>query len=506
MLRRDVQDQPGSLDPSLATDVPAMTVLEDLFEGLTTINQAGNPVPGVASSWEVSADSRTWTFHLRANARWSNGAPVTAQNFVYAWRRQVDPATASQYAQALTPIVNAMAIAAGKLPPDRLGVAAPDAHTLVVQLVQPTPYFLWLLTNQYLYPLYQPAITKWGESWTQPGHMVSDGAFELAGLVINGNITLRRNPDYWDASHVRLQQVIYFPLSDSDAAVSQYLAGDLDFTDEVPIAEKAMLQRQLGDDQVIYAPYFGTALLSFNLTKPPFQANPALRLALNMALDRKILATYVQRDAVIPAYNLVPPLPGYRPQLPAWSQQPDAQRHALARQLYQQAGYSAAHPLQAVLTYPSGGPGTRRFMEAVSAMWQMNLGAKIQIYNVEWKVFLQSVQMKQPTLFWNAWIGDYPDPFTFMQLYQKDFGMNYGGYANARFDALVNQASGTENIPARYRLFAQAGAVLNEDAPYIPLFYYTSAHLIQPYLKGWTTNVMNRNLSQYMYILSHREP
>lgn len=184
---------------------------------------------------------------------------------------------------------------------------------------------------------------------------------------------------------------------------------------------------------------------------------------------------------------------------------PDAQRHALARRLYEQAGYSASHPLEAVLTYPSGGPSVRRFMEAVAAMWQMNLGAKIQIYNVEWKVFLQSEQMKQPTLFWNAWIGDFPDPFTFMQLYQTGFGQNDSGYSNPRFDALVNEATGTENIPERYKLFAQAGAVLNQDAPYIPMLYYTSKHLIKPYLKGWTTNIMDRNLSQYMYILAHTE-
>lgn len=504
VLHREVSAQPGSLDPSLATDVPAMTVLEDLFEGLTTIDQAGTPVPGVASSWQISADSRTWTFHLRENARWSNGAPVTAQDFLYAWHRQVDPATASQYAQALTPIVNAMAIAEGKMPVDRLGVEAPDAHTLVVHLVQPTPYFLWLLTNQYLYPLYQPAIAKWGESWTQPGHMISNGAFEMTGMVINGHITLERNPYYWDARHVRLREVVYSPLSDASATVSQYLAGDLDFTDQLPGAEKDMLQRELGN-QVIFAPYFGTAMLSFNLTKPPFQNNPSLRLALNLALDREPLATYVQRGTVLPAYNLVPPLPGYQPEVPAWAKWPDAQRHARARQLYREAGYSEAHPLETVLTYPSGGAGARRFMEAVAAMWQMNLGAKIQIYNVEWKVFLQSEQMKQPTVYWSAWIGDFPDPFTFMQLYQTGFGQNNGGYSNSRFDALITEANGTENLQDRYRLFAQAGAILTQEAPYVPMFYYTSAHLIKPYLKGWTMNTMNRNLSQYMYILAHTE-
>ncbi|HVB34146.1 MAG TPA: peptide ABC transporter substrate-binding protein [Patescibacteria group bacterium] len=502
-LRREIGADPSTLDPSLVTDVVGFDVDEDLFEGLVTLDEDGNRVPGVASSWETSSDGKTWTFYLRQNARWSNGQPVTANDFVYGWRREVNPETGSEYAQALAPIENAMEIAEGALPVDRLGVEAPDPHTLIVHLRGPTPYLLALLTNCYLFPIYEPAVKQWGNSWTQPGHMVSNGPFELAGRVINGPITLVKNPYYWDASHVRLTRVTYYPISNADSATDQYLAGSIDFTDELNASEKDMLQRTLGD-QVVLAPYFGTSMLSYNLTKPPFQNNPKLRLALSMAIDRKTLVKYVQRGIGIPAYNIMPPLPGYQPVIPDWAKLPRSERHALARKLYREAGYSESHPLQTVLTYPSGGPEGRRMMEALAAMWQMNLGAKIQIYNIEWKVFLQDLQLKQPTFFWAAWIGDFPDPFTFMQLYLTGFGMNYGNYSNPRFDALVDEAANTQEIASRYKLFAEAGAVLNEDAPFLPISFFESAHLIKPYVKGWHSNIQDRNLSRYMYILAHK--
>jgi oligopeptide transport system substrate-binding protein len=504
ILNRHLGADPRTLDPSLATDVMSQRVLDDLFEGLVTLSEDGRTVPGVALTWDTSADGKTWTFHLRNDARWSNGQPLTADDFVYAWRRQVDPATGSEYAQALAPIENAMDAAAGKMAPARLGVESAGPSTLVVHLHAPTPYLLALLTNAYLDPIYEPGVKQWGDGWTQPGHMVSNGAYLLSGRVINGHITLNKNPYYWDEKQVRVTQVNYYPITDVNDATDQYLAGNLDFTDLVSSSDKNRLQRTLGS-QAVFAPYFGTAMFGYNLAKPPFAGNPKLRLALNIALDRDILVKYVQRDIGIPAYNIMPPLDGYDPAVPDWAQlSPDA-RHALARKLYQEAGYSESHPLEVVLTYPSGGAEVRRFMEALSAMWQMNLGAKVQIYNVEWKVFLQDVQLKQPVFYWAAWIGDFPDPFTFMQLFQTGFGMNYGDYHNPKFDALVDQASNTNDAATRFKLFHEADAILNEDAPLLPAYFYKSGHLIKPYVKGWQSNITDRNLSRYMYILAHQE-
>ncbi len=504
VLNRHLEADPPTLDPTLATDASTQHVLDDLFEGLVCVGEDGSTMPAVARSWSVSPNHKTWIFHLRTDARWSNGQPVTAADFVYAWRRQVDPATASEYAQALAPIENAMAIANGTLPVDRLGVDAAGPETLIVHLRAPTSYFLALLTNQYLYPIYAPAVRQWGDGWTQPGHMVSNGAFILSDRVINGHVTLLKNPYYWDARDVRLSKVTYAVVSDRNGAQDQYLAGNLDWLDRFNISDKDWLQRTLGD-QVVFGPYFGTAMFAYNFTKPPFAANRNLRLALNMAIDRDILVRYVQRGLGIPAYNLIPPLSGYPPAIPAWATlSPDA-RHALARQLYREAGYSDAHPLETVLTFPSGGAEDRRMMEALSAMWQENLGAKVQIYNVEWKVLLQARQLKQPVLFWFGWIGDYPDPFTFMQLFESGFGMNDGDYRNVQFDSLVDQASTAQDAAAHFRLFHDAEASLNEDAAFLPISFYVSEHLIKPYVKGWQTNIMDRNLSRYMYILDHQE-
>jgi oligopeptide transport system substrate-binding protein len=503
VLRRQITSSPRSLDPSIATDVPAQLVLEELFEGLTTLDEAGETAPGVAERWDESTDGLTWTFHLRHKAQWSNGAPVTAQDFVYAWRRIVDPATAAEYGQALDPIVNAHAITLGKLPPDKLGVEAPDPHTLVVHLAAPTAYFLSVLTNMYLCPLYAPAIEKWGDAWTQPGHMVSNGAFMLSEAVINGHITLARNPHYWDAAQVRLQRVTYYPIDDAPAAVSQYLAGNLDWTDRYPPSDTERLRAAI-PDQVYHSPYFGTEMFGFNMDKPPFKDNPKLRRAMSMAVDRDIIARYVYHGIVTPAYDIIPPLQGYTPAIPDWAALPAEERHRRARALYREAGYSDKHPLEVVLSYPTGGADVRSFMEALAAMWRMNLGANVQLYNIQFKVLLDRLQMKQPTFYWNAWIGDFPDPFTYMQLYTKGFPQNYGNYDNPAYDALIRQTQNTADNAERYRLFHEAETMLNEDGAVLPVVFYPNTHLVKPYVKGWKDNVLDRNLSRYMYILDHR--
>jgi oligopeptide transport system substrate-binding protein len=479
-------------------------VLDDLFEGLVSLDEQGHTIPGVATSWETSVDGKTWTFYLRNNARWSNGQPVTANDFVYAWRREVDPATGSEYAQALTPLENSMDAIAGKVPPSKLGVESAGPHTLIVHLHAPTAYLLALLTNPYLYPIYEPAVKQWGDAWTQPGHMVSNGPFLLSERVINGHITVDKNPFYWDAKNVRLSKVIYHTVEDNNATTDQYLAGNLDFTNRLNQPDIDRLRRVLGD-QVVLSTSYATAMFGYNLAKPPFAGNPKLRLALNIALDRDILMKYIEHGVGVPAYNMLPPLDGYDPAVPDWAHLSDDARHALARKLYQEAGYSDAHPLEVVITYPSAGPEIRRFMEAMSAMWLMNLGAKVQIYNVEWKVLLQSLQLKQPVFYWDAWVGDFPDPFTFMQLFQTGFGMNYGNYSNPEVDALVDQANSTNNPAARSVLFHKAEVILNEEAPLLPVYYYVNPHLIKPYVKGWQANITDRNLSRYMYILAHQE-
>ena len=497
-LRRQIDASPRTLDPSLSVDVPTQRILDDLFEGLVRLDPAGNIVPAVASHWEQSADNLVWTFHLLPGVRWSNGDLLTATDFVYAWRRTVDPATASQSAQQLAPIVNALDVAAGRLPPTSLGVKALDAHTLEVRLVAPTPYFLYLVTNNYLFPLHEPSIRAKGADWTRVGNLVSNGAFYLENQRINGAIQLRRNPQFHDVATVQLERLTYFPVEDRSAATSRYLAGDLDVTDGFAVEDIDWLRQSLGG-QVQLAPYFGTVLLTMQVSRPPFNSLP-LRQALTMAIDRDVLTQKLLRQLYLPAYNLVPPSDGYAPAVPEWATWPAERRHARARELYAEAGYSAAHPLVVDLSWPTGGADTRRLLEALTSMWRVTLGAEVRLSNSEWRVFQQDRRLHKLSLYWNAWIGDYPYPLTFLELFQRSGGQNSSQYFRPEFEsAIAASAVGSDEVQ-RLADLKRAESLLNDDAPFIPVYFYQSRHLVRPYVQGWQGNVMDRHLSQYLSV------
>lgn len=502
VLSRSLDSAPSSLDPSLITDVPAQHVLDDLFEGLAILSPDGHAIPGVARSWETSADGLTWIFHLRPEARWSNGEPLTAGDFVYAWRRTVDPKTGAAYAQAVAPVLNAFDIATGKRPVGDLGAEALDAHTLRVRLSEPTPYLPFLMTNAWMYPLYRPVIEKYGDDWTRPEHMVANGPFVLQENVIGNRLTFDKSPTYWGASQVRLTRVVYYVLEDRNAQSQRYLAGKIQFVETIPTTDLPWLRAQLGD-QVVIKPYFGTFLIGLNDLQPPFRDNPKLRLALSMAFDRDKVTEHVLNGAGFPAYTLVPPLEGYDAPVPDWARLPEAERHALAQRLYREAGYSREHPLRAEMTITGGDPVTQLTYEAICAMWRTVLGAEIGLHPEEFKILLQNNRMHRNILFHNAWIGDYPDPYTFMQLYKTGFDLNYGAYSRPAYDALLQQAALKTTNAERYRIYEQAERMLNDDGAYIPIYYYAVRHMVKPYLKGFAPNIVDRSLSRHMYLLEH---
>jgi oligopeptide transport system substrate-binding protein len=502
-LSRSLDDEPRSLDPLLGTDVPSQRIADDLFEGLTTVDVAGRAAAGVATSWQSSADGRTWTFHLRPEVRWSNGAPLTAADFVYSWRREVDPHTGAQYAQALAPIEHALAIASGEAAPETLGVEALDAHTLRLHLAGPTPYLLELLAQQYMYPVYAPAIERYQDLWVQPEHLVCNGPFVLREHVIGSRITLEKNPRYWDTGHVQLQRVIYYVAPDRAVQATRFMAGAVQWTDSFAANQRAFLLSRLGT-QVVNSPYLGTFMLGFNAALPPFKGNRALREALVLALDREPLVHYLRFGMYQPAYTLMPPLPDYEQPLPEWRRLSDEARHALALRLYHEAGYSAAHPLRIDIDTSLQGADERHFFEAVAASWHSLLGAQVHVDEREFKVLIQDRLLHKLPLFFDAWIGDYPDPYTFLQLFYTANGNNNTGYSNPRFDQLLDAAARQADNAQRYRLFEQAEQLLNDDVCYLPLYYYATRHLVKPYLRGWQSNIMDRNLSRYMYLLEHR--
>ena len=494
-LRRHIQTAPRSFDPTLSVDVQGQQLFDDLFEGLVRIDGNGEIVPGVARSWDLSADATVWTFHLEEKARWSNGDPLTARDFVYSWRRLADPATASQAAQQLAPVVNAEAVTTGALPTDQLGVRAIDDRTLEVRLVAPTPYFLYLLSTNYLLPVPQSAIARYGSTWTDAGKMVSNGPFVLDEMRINGAIQLRRNPQFRDASAVWLERVTWYPVSDETAMTSRYLAGDLDVTDRFSMNDLPWLREKLGS-QVLLSPYYGTVALGFNVQRKPFNVH-ALRLALSMAVDRELLTGKLMNGGYVPAYSLVPPSQGYTPVIPDWASWSPEKRHARARELYAEAGYSARHPLVVDLAFASSAEN-RRTMEALTAMWRANLGAELRLYSNEWRVFQNDRRVHKYDLFWDSWIGDYLDPLTFLQLMQKESGNNYTQYDNPRFEALVAKAVATGDPAERLRLYHDAEATSDADTPEMPLYFYQSRHLLKPYVQGWRPNVVDRNPSRYL--------
>jgi oligopeptide transport system substrate-binding protein len=501
-LRRAVDQMPRSFDPTLITDIPAQRIVDDIFEGLTTLAVDGSIAPGVAESWEVSGDGKLWTFHLRA-AQWSNGEAVTADDFVYSWRRLVNPVTAADYAQSLSAVRNALAIATGKLPITALGITALDAHTLRIELEEPTPYLLTLLTDNFTMPLHRATLERWGDDWVKPEHIVSNGPFVLTEVIIGNRVRLKKNPRYWAADTVRISDVSYYPL-DRPAQNSRYLAGEIDYTESFTADQFKWLRQQLGA-QAVTAPFLGTVMLGLNMQLPPFANNHALRMALTLAVDREIFATRVRHGMYTPAWSLVPPLANYIPALPEWAKLPREQRLTLARRYYSDAGYGADHPLRVTLTYPTDADN-RQIYESLAAMWRMNLGAEVESYNEEFRVMQQNRRLHQLQLFHFAWIGDYPDPYTFMQLFQSGFGINDGLYANARYDATLKAANAAADIAQRFALFRDAESILNAEVPYIPLYYYSSRHLIKPWLKGWQSNILDRNPSRYMVLMQHQDP
>jgi len=499
-VTRSLRDMPRTLDPSLLTDVYAQYVVDDLFEGLTVLGADGNPAPGVASAWETSDDGKHWVFHLRHEARWSNGDPVTAADFLYAWHRTLDPKTGSEYAQALAPIVGAFEIATGKASPDALGVSAPDPYTIRIDLVAPTPYLLALLCDSFMQPEHRATIERYGDDWTRPEHIVSNGPFVLRELIIGDRITVAKNARYWNASSVHPSRVVYYPI-DQITQISRYLAGDIQFADDFPSDQFRYLKTLLGT-QVQMSPQLAIDQLGFNMLQPPFAANRDLRLALTMALDRDVLANKVRQGAEFPAYTLMPPLPGYTPAPPEWAAWSTEHRHAEARRLYAAAGYSREHPLHVQVDYDTN-ESSRDLFDAMAAMWRMNLGAEVEPYNEEFRVLLQNLRLHKSLLFAEDWVGDYPDPYTFLQLYETGFDENFSGTSDPEFDALLKAATSEADVARRYADFTRAEARLNEDANYIPYFYRAARHLIKPYLKGWQLNVLNRIPSRYLYVLEH---
>jgi len=495
-LRRGNGPEADTLDPQRARTDAAFNILRDLFEGLTAVGPEGSAVPAAAESWTVSADGLEYVFRLRENLRWSNGDVLRAADYVAGMRRLVDPATASPYAQVLEPVLNAAAIIRGEQPPDHLGVSAPDDRTVLVRLQNPAPYLLGLLAQPGTFPVHGPSLAQYGAEHARPGRLVSNGAFALADWVVGSHVVAERNRHYWNDGATRLARVHYEHHSDTGTEFRQYRAGELDVTYSVPPQQHAWIQANLPGELHV-APQLSVYYYGFNLKKPPFRDNPDLRRALSLAIDRERLTTAVTGVGEAPAYGWVPRgIADYTPQQFDYAAKPYAERVAEARELYRKAGYSADRPLRTEIRYNSG-EVHNRLAVAIAAMWKEALGVETTLYAEEFRALLQSIQSGGETqVFRSSWIGDYNDAYSFAQLLQTGFGINLTGYSNPRYDALLEAAT-READPARRRsLLEEAERLMLADHPVLPLYFYVNKHLVKPYVRGWTGNVMNVQYSK----------
>jgi len=490
ILLRGNGPDPDSLDPQRARAVGAQVVLRDLCEGLTTFAKDASTAPGVAKEWTVTPDGKTYTFNLRDNARWSNGDPVIAADFVAGLRRLVDPATASQYAQIIDVVANVPAIIEGKKKPEDLGVTAPDDKTVVVQLAAPAPYLPGLFAHPSTCPVHRPTLAAHPNEIAKPGVMVSNGAFVLKEWVQGLHILAVRNTHYWNNSATHLDGVKFLLIADENAELTRYRAGDLHVTDVVPRGQFDWIKQNLAAELHV-SPQLNTYYYGFNLRRAPFKDNLPLRRALSMVIDRERLAQSVLKVGELPAYGWVPPgVYNYTPQSFDYAHVPLADRIAEARKLYADAGYSAAKPLHFELRYNSA-EVHERLAVAITSMWKEALGAEVQPVAEEFKSLLQDVDRGDIDMFRSSWAGDYNDAYTYAQFLKGDFGINLPRYQSAEYDHLLSAAAAEADVAKRRELLQQAENVALKDHPLIPLYFYVNKHLVKPQVQGWYDNVMN---------------
>lgn len=481
-----------TLDPQLNEDTSGSDILRDLFEGLTNQDADGNTIPGVAESWEASEGNTVYTFKLRNNAKWSNGDPVTANDFVYAWRRAADPATASPYSwyMDLMSIKNVSEVLAGDLAPDQLGVEAVDDYTFKVTLSQALPYFVAMTTHATVFPTHKGTIDTYGDQWTRPENMVSNGAYKLTEWVLKERTTRERNPMYWNNDKTILDKVVTLVINDENVAFTRYQAGELDWT-QPPTGQYPRLKAEM-PDETFSVPRLCNYYYTFNLTEtghPAFQ-DARVRKALAYAVDRNVVVDNVLQAGQFPAYTFTPgatagfDVPDV--DFAGWTQ---ADRDAKAKELLAEAGYGADNPLKFDMLYNTS-EGHKKIATAISAMWKQKLGVEAVLANMEWKTFLDVRGKQDFQLARGAWCGDYNEASTFLDLVQSQSGYNDGKWSNAEVDQLLADAKTSADPSANYTRVEQ---ILAEEMPVIPVYHYTANLLLKPTLKGWPFGNVEQN-------------
>jgi oligopeptide transport system substrate-binding protein len=501
-LVRNNGSEPSSLDPHKVESDVEFNIISDLFEGLVSVSPGGEIQPRLAAKWE-NKDNTVWTFHLRPGVTWSDGTAITAQDIVWSWQRLVSPATASPYASypGNMHIVNAQDIAQGKKTPDTLGVKAIDDATLEVTLSQPNAAFLPMLAHPSLVPIDKVLVSRFGEKWTKPEHMVTSGAYKLSQWVVNERIVAERNPRYWDNADTVINKVTYLPISSEAADVNRYKAGEIDIVYTVPINQFTQLKKTMGD-QLNVSPQLATYYYEFNTTKPPFN-DPRVRLALNMALDKDIIAEKVLGQGQRPAWLISQPdIGGVKLHNPDYASWPRDKRIAEAKKLLSEAGYNDSHPLVFNLLYNTS-ESHQRVAIAASSMWKKNLGVEAKLQNQEWKTMLDTMHTHNFDAVRYAWIADYDDAATFLNNFRTGDSENTSQYSNPAYDEALRNAAKAPDVATRGKFYQQAEDLLGKDVPAVPVYHYVRTHLVKPWVGGFTPDKLGYYFTRDMYIKKH---
>jgi oligopeptide transport system substrate-binding protein len=494
ILQRGNKDEPESLDPQKSDGLEEYWVQSDLFEGLTRIGPHGTVVPGAAERWDISSDGLTWTFHLRPDLKWSDGSALTAEDFVWSMRRAVDPTTGAAYASILNPIAGAKAINEGtEKDLTKLGVTAPDPHTVAIALTAPTAYLGGVLTLAIGFPLPRKTIEAYGIDWTKPGHLVCNGAFALDSWTPQLDIRLKRNPNYYDAAAVKLDGVVWSVNESDETALKRYRSGDLD-TARVP--HKMVPEAKAEFPGALHTPTeLWTRYILINNQRPPMN-DARLRKALALLVDREAINEKVDPHGQTTAYAVVPPgIEGYTPQAPDWVPLSKAERQDQAKALLDAAGYGPSNRLHLDMIYP-GEEDYRRVLTAVAGMVKP-YGIDIALQAEENQVVLAAARNHDYQTAYFEWIADYPDPWTFLSIFRSDFGgLNDSDYRNPDYDALLDKAAAALDPAARDRFLENAEKLIARDTPVVPVSYELWPRLVNPHVQGYFDNPLDMHQSR----------
>ena len=487
-----ILDEHSSVDPQVVEDVSGAEIVRDLFEGLMNQDEDGNLVPGVATGYTVDDSKKVYTFTLRGDAKWSNGDPVTAGDFVFAWKRAVDPALSSPYAwfMELMSIENASAIIAGERPIDDLGVKAIDDTTLEVTLSAPLPYFPQMTTHSTTFPAPQKVIAEFGDEWTKPGNIVSNGAYVLTEHLPQERSVRERNEMYWDNDNTIIDKVVALVINDENVALTRYLAGELDRT-EVPAGQFPRLQEEHPGEAISF-PRLCNYYYTFNVSDsgPEEFKDPKVRQALSLAVDRDIITKNIKAGGEPPAYTFVPEATaGFTVPVVEMASMSQAERDELAKELLAEAGFGADNPLTFSMVYNTS-EAHKKVAVALSQMWKQKLGANVELANMEWKVFLEERGNQNFDLARGAWCGDYNEASTFLDLLQSDSGYNDGKYNNARVDELLAEAK-TSDDPAP--LYTEVERIIAQETPVIPIYHYAGVYMMDSDVGNWPVKNVEQN-------------